>query len=107
MVSSQSILPCSYVMIAKQFGMEPETFGVRVFKWLNNWLDRKITSLNLSPKKKNEERKLSSLNFATWMHELGCKLLVHILMLDMIPGSDLHLKFRKILLNQNDNEGCE
>ena len=90
-------------MIAKQFGMEPETFGVRVFKWLSNWLDCKIISLNLSPKKKKkeEERKLSSLNFTTLMHELGCKLLVHILMLDMVPGSDLHLKFRKVLLNQS------
>ena len=81
MVSSQLILPC-FVMVCKQFGMEPTTFRVRVFKWPSNRLD---CTLKL---------KISSLSFTTLMHELGCKQLIHTLWFDMVTGSDL--KFRKI-----------
>ena len=69
-------------MVCKQFGMEPTTFRVRVFKWPSNRLD---CTLKL---------KISSLSFTTLMHELGCKQLINTLMFDMVTGSDL--KFRKI-----------
>ena len=69
-------------MVGKQFGMEPTTFRVRVFKRSSNWLDR------------TSKLKMSSLSFTTLMHELGCKQLINTLMFDMVTGSDL--KFRKI-----------
>ena len=73
MVSSQLILPC-FVMVCKQFGMEPTTFRVRVFKWPSNRLDRTL------------KLKISSLNFTALMHELGCKQLIHTLWFDMVTG---------------------